>query len=193
MCKTKQLIALTLLASIASEAAAHSFGAHGAGFAAGFFHPFLGIDHLLAMVAIGLWASKIGGRALWAMPLSFVSMMAAGAGLAMASVTIPHVEAGIATSVLVLGLVLASSNRLPLMAGVMLSGLFALFHGHAHGTEIPQAASPWLYALGFTCTTLLLQASGLTSGKLLDIRMPKLLQTCGLAIAFTGAYLLTGA
>lgn len=149
---------------LAQGASAHTFGAHGAGFAAGMAHPFLGFDHLLAMIAVGIWAAQLGGRALWGVPLAFIGMMAFGAILALAGVTLPAVEAGITVSVLVLGLLIASAVRLPVLGSTLLVGAFAVFHGHAHGAELPQAASVALYGLGLMAATAALHGFGLGLG-----------------------------
>ena len=157
--------ALTALL-LAGTAQAHTFGAHDAGFAAGVAHPFIGLDHLLAMVAVGVWAAQLGGRAIWRVPLAFMAMMALGSMLALDSVSLPAVETGIAVSVLVLGLLIAAAARFPLMASMLLVGTFALFHGHAHGLELPQAASAFLYSAGFLLATGLLHAAGAGLGTL---------------------------
>lgn len=149
---------------LAQTAQAHTFGAHGAGFAAGMAHPFLGLDHLLAMIAVGIWAAQLGGRARWGVPLAFIGMMAFGAMLALAGVTLPGVEAGIAASVLILGLLIALAARLPVLGSMLLVGAFAVFHGHAHGAELPQAASVAFYGLGLMVATATLHGFGLGLG-----------------------------
>ncbi len=161
-CRAGALALATALAS--GPAAAHTFGAEGAGFAAGLSHPLLGLDHLLAMVAVGLWAAQLGGRAVWQVPAAFVLALAAGAGLAMAGVGVPAVEPGIMASVLVLGLLVAGAVRLPAPLGMAVVGLFALCHGHAHGAEMPAAAEPLLYASGFILATVALHAVGVALG-----------------------------
>ena len=177
------LAALTL----AAGAQAHTFGAHGAGFAAGVAHPFLGIDHLLAMIAVGLWAAQRGGRALWCVPLAFMVTMVVGAMLALFGVVLPAVEAGIAASVLILGLLIAASARLPMLASMLLVGAFAVFHGHAHGTELPQAASVTLYGLGLLAATAALHGLGVGLGMAFK-RLPGMaVQVAGSAIAAAGA------
>lgn len=155
-------------AALASGPAfAHTFGAAGSGFAQGVVHPFLGVDHLLAMVAVGLWSAALGGRARWAVPAAFVAAMAFGAALGMAAAPLPSVELGIALSVLVFGLLIGFGARLPLPAGLALVALFALFHGHAHGAEAPEAAAPALYMLGFALATASLHLAGLGLGTLM--------------------------
>lgn len=162
------IAAATLTA--AAPAFAHTFGATGSGFAEGFVHPFLGVDHLLAMVAVGLWSAVLGGRARWSVPAAFVVAMAAGAALGMAAIPLPSVELGIALSVLVFGLLIGLGARLPLPAGIALVALFAVFHGHAHGWEAPTAATPALYMLGFALATASLHLAGLGLGVLIERR-----------------------
>ncbi|MEO6054363.1 MAG: HupE/UreJ family protein, partial [Chthoniobacterales bacterium] len=119
------------------------------GFEHGFTHPLTGLDHICAMLAVGLWAAQMGGRAIWAVPLTFVSVMAVGGMLGMSGIALPFTEQGIILSVLTLGVLIAASARLPLVASMIIVGLFAIFHGHAHGAEMPETASGVLYAGGF--------------------------------------------
>lgn len=130
------------------------------GFASGFGHPLLGWDHLLAMVAVGIWAGQRGGRALWLLPTTFVATMAFGGALGVAGVGLPGVEAGILASVLVLGTLIAVAVRVPLAAAGALVAAFALFHGHAHGTEMAPDLSGAAYGLGFCAATALLHGAG---------------------------------
>lgn len=175
----------------AQSAQAHFVNTHGAGFAAGAAHPFLGLDHLAAMFAVGLWSAQLGGKALWRVPATFVVMMAVGAGLACGSVGLPSAEAGIAASLLVLGLLIAAAARLPEAAGMILIGVFALFHGHAHGAELSVAAEPVGYALGFLAATATLHALGLFSGLALRGRGDWIARVLGAVIAGGGLVLLT--
>ena len=185
-------IATALAALLAANAAqAHIISAQGAGFAAGFAHPFSGLDHLVAMVAVGLWAAQLGGRARWIVPLAFMGALAAGAGLALAGVRLPAVETGIASSVMILGLLIAIAARLPTAASAVLVGAFAVFHGHAHGTELPQAASGALYGAGFLLATGLLHATGLGLGAAMQRRFESAwLRALGGGIAAIGAVML---
>ncbi|GAB4510387.1 MAG: HupE/UreJ family protein [Sulfuricaulis sp.] len=184
--------ALTAL-FLAGTAQAHTFGAHGAGFSAGLAHPFIGLDHLLAMVAVGVWAAQLGGRAIWRVPLAFMAMMALGSALALGGVLLPAVETGIASSVLVLGLLIAVAARFPLVASMLLVSVFALFHGHAHGQELPQAASVLLYSLGFLLATGLLHATGAGLGILLGRGISaNWVRVMGGGIAATGLLLWVG-
>jgi urease accessory protein len=130
------------------------------GFLHGFGHPFSGLDHLLAMVAVGLWAVQRGGRAVWALPLTFVATMLVGGALGVAGFGIPGVEAGILASVLVLGALVALAVRLPVAACGGIVALFALFHGAAHGMEMPAGAGVAGYAAGFASATALLHLAG---------------------------------
>jgi len=160
-------------ATLAGTALAHTGHADGAGLAHGFLHPLGGIDHLLAMVAVGVWGARQGGRSVWLLPAAFVAMLAGGAALGMAGAALPAVEAAVAASVVVLGLLAALNKRVPVAAGMALVGLFAVFHGHAHGAEMPEAAQPLHYALGFTAATALLHVAGIAAvlgGRLATLR-----------------------
>lgn len=183
-----RFISATLLMIINGSAAAHPFHPIGTGFTAGFVHPFAGLDHLLAMVAVGLWAAQFGGRWLWAIPLAFVTAMIAGGALGFAGLTLPLLEPMIAASVLALGLLIVLRIRVH-MAGLMLVAAFALAHGVAHGSELPAAASALPYAAGFVLTTALLHALGLAAG--LQARMAA--RWAGAPIAMAGGWLLLSA
>jgi urease accessory protein len=139
---------------------------HGAatGAEAGFLHPLMGADHILAMVAVGLLAALRGGRALWALPLAFLTLMSVGAGLGMAGVALPYAETGIALSIVVFGLAAIVGLRAPVALLAALVGVFAVFHGHAHGAEMPETASGLSFGLGFLAATALLHAAGLGLG-----------------------------
>ncbi|HEY0833906.1 MAG TPA: HupE/UreJ family protein [Azospirillum sp.] len=158
-------LALTLLLA-ASPALAHTGHADAAGLAHGFLHPVTGLDHLLAMVTVGVYAAVIGGRALVTVPLAFVAMMAAGAALGVAGAPVPLVEPMIAASVVVLGLPCVLPWGRSAGVGVALAGWFALFHGFAHGAEMPVDASALAYGAGFLAATALLHAAGLGLGLL---------------------------
>ena len=167
---------------VACAAQAHLLYQSG-GLSTGFAHPFMGWDHLLAMLAVGVWAAQLGGRALWAIPLSFVSVMAGGAVLALGGMPLPFVEAGITASLLALGLLVALAVRLPLAAGMAFVATFALFHGHSHGTELPAMVSAWTYAAGFVVATALLHVTGIALGHGLRA---KAVQIAGLSVALLG-------
>lgn len=158
-------IALALpLAVLASAAAAHPGHDGHAGFLGGVLHPIMGWDHVIAMVAVGLWAATLGGRALHVLPLVFPLVMALGAAMGMAEIALPAVETGIAASGLVLGLLVAFAVRAPLAASAALVGVFALFHGHAHGTEMSEGYGPVAYGAGFVLGTVALHLAGIGLG-----------------------------
>lgn len=189
MKKPSLLLAVLLLAPTLAHA--HTGIGGTSGFAHGFEHPLLGLDHLLAMIAVGLWAAQIGGRALWAVPLTFVSVMAVGGSLGLAGVPVPFVEQGIATSVLLLGLLIALAVRMPLAFSIPLVGLFAICHGHAHGAEMPETASGLAYAAGFMLATAALHSVGIGLGIAIQRgTSAPVIRFAGAAIAAAGIYLL---
>lgn len=162
-----------------------------ASIAAGFAHPFSGIDHLLAMLAVGVWAAQNKQRALWVLPLAFPLMMVAGALLAFAGLQLPAVETGIAASVAVMGLLIAFAVRMPLWGSTLVVSLFAMFHGYAHGAELPHGSSAALYGAGFIAATALLHAAGLGIGLVAGQKMAdRVVRVGGVGIAAVGAYLL---
>ena len=142
-------------------AEAHTLGADDAGLFAGLTHPLVGIDHLLAMIAVGIWAGQLGGKAVWRVPLAFLCAMVLGSSLGLLGLSLPMVEPVIASSVLVLGLIIAGSVQLSMLAVTGVVGFFALFHGVAHGLELPHTASPILYGIGFVLATSLLHGLGI--------------------------------
>ncbi len=160
------LAALAVAATVLAPAAAHAHTGAGTvdGLLHGIQHPLSGLDHLCAMLAVGLFAAQRGGRALWLVPLTFVGVMLVGGLLGATGFTLPLVEQGIVASVLVLGLLVAATIRMPLAASAAVVGAFALLHGHAHGTEIPSTASGAAYALGFTVAAASLHLAGIGIG-----------------------------
>lgn len=178
---------------------AHSGPAgHTHGFADGFLHPLNGLDHLLAMIAVGLLAAHLGGRALLLVPLTFVSLMAAGGVIGFAEIRVPYVELLIAASVVVLGALVAFRANVPLATAMLIAGFFAIFHGHAHGAELPSGESPFPYAAGFLISTALLHLSGIVLGfgfaKLTASNLgQRIVQAGGGAMALAGIVLLTRA
>ncbi|MBE1236357.1 HupE/UreJ family protein [Phaeovibrio sulfidiphilus] len=148
-------------------ALAHTGFGSTSGFAHGFLHPVSGLDHLLAMVMVGILAWQLGGRALWALPVTFVGVMALGGALGMAGVSVPFVEVGIALSVVVLGLAVAFRVGVPLAGLLSLVAVFAVFHGHAHGAEMPETVAGYAYGLGFLVATMLLHLAGISLGFLI--------------------------
>jgi urease accessory protein len=162
----------------------------------GFLHPLGGLDHVLAMVAVGLYAAHLGGRSLWLLPVAFLGTMIVGGLLGYIGVPVPMVEQGIGLSVVALGLAIAVGLRLPTLAALALVGLFALVHGHAHGTEGAELASFLSYAAGFVAATALLHAAGIGLGFALD-RLGTLTATAfrgaaGVAGALAGIAILAG-
>jgi urease accessory protein len=149
---------------IPTAAFAHTGVGEAHGFVSGFAHPLSGLDHILAMVTVGIFAWQLGGRALWLVPGSFVLAMAAGAALGMASIPLPFVEFGVAASVIVLGGVVAFARGAPIAIAMGVVALFAIFHGHAHGSEMPLDAAGSAYAAGFMLATALLHAAGIALG-----------------------------
>ena len=154
----------------------------------GMLHPFLGLDHLCAMVAVGLWAAQMGGRALWLAPLTFVGVMALGGLSGMAAIALPFIEGGILMSLLVPGVSIAAAIRLPLAASLALVGFFALFHGYAHGAEMPRSVSGLNYALGFMLSTAVLHGVGIGMAMLLAKHV-QWLRLAGASIALFGGAL----
>jgi urease accessory protein len=190
----QRLTALTLVALVLSGAAqAHTGEGVQGGLVSGFTHPLLGWDHLVAMVAVGLWGVFLGRPALWILPVAFPLVMAFGGALGVAGMPLPAVEAGIALSGVILGLLVALGARAPLWAAVAIVGGFAIFHGHAHGTELPEAASPFAYALGFVVATGLLHLAGIGFGALANRPGGTYaVRAAGVLIAAVGAAFLTG-
>ncbi len=184
-------LAAAATAGFSTAALAHVGDHSHMSFAEGLLHPFSGLDHVLAMVAVGLWASQLGGRALWLLPLTFPAVMAVGAGLGLSGVTLPWVEIGIAGSVMILGAVVALALRPSLAISVPLIGAFALLHGYSHGIELPASASAVGYGVGFSVATLMLHAVGIATG-LIAGRLPVRFaaRTTGGAIAALGLVLL---
>ncbi|OEC33055.1 urease accessory protein [Pseudomonas cuatrocienegasensis] len=184
----KPLLALGLMLSPAL-AFAHPGHDH-SGLMAGLAHPVFGLDHLLAMLAVGLWAAQQSGAARWALPLTFVASMLAGGMLGFAGLEIPLMETGIAASVLAFGLLVAVAVRLPMVISIALTALFALTHGVAHGLELPNLASPWTYAVGFLVATAALHAAGYALVRSLPRAAAPLVRVAGAASALTGVWLL---
>lgn len=187
----------TILLALTGTALAHTGHGGTSGFLHGFSHPLGGLDHVLAMVAIGLYAAMIGGRALWLVPGTFVTVMALGGALGMAGYALPYTEFGIALSVIVLGLAVALRIGVPTLAAMALAGLFAIFHGHAHGAEMPQDLSGYEYAAGFLLATALLHAVGVAlgfaAGRLAEQGGWRAAQAAGGAMALAGVALLVSA
>lgn len=188
------LAALTALAP--SMAFAHTGVGDTVGIAHGFTHPITGIDHVLAMVMVGVFAWQLGGRALWLVPTTFVLVMAIGGALGVAGFGVPFVEAGIALSVIVLGAIVAFGIKAPAAVAMAVVGLFAVFHGHAHGSEMPETAAGLAYGLGFMLATALLHVAGIGIGFLIgwvgDKQGPIVVRTAGAAASLAGVAILAG-
>jgi urease accessory protein len=159
----RALVAMSL-AALASPAFAHVQTEQATGFLSGLLHPVSGLDHVLAMVAVGLWGAQLGVPAIWLLPVTFPIVMALGGFLGLLGVPLPGVEVGIAASAILLGAAVMTERRLPLFAAAALVGFFAVFHGHAHGTELPPGQSGLLYSLGFVVATGCLHAVGIAIG-----------------------------
>ncbi|RKF13548.1 protein hupE [Roseovarius spongiae] len=189
----KPILAAAALSIAGTPALAHLNPAEHGSFAAGLSHPAFGLDHILAMLAVGLWAATLGGRAIWALPSSFVGVMMVGFMAAVAGIGLPLVEPMILVSVLALGLAVALSLRLPISAAAGVVGVFALFHGHAHGGELGTAGA-LAFGAGFAITTALLHAVGvgvaLAASRI--IAGSKVLQGMGWATALCGLWVIVG-
>ena len=172
---------------VPSIAQAHSEGGVVGGFITGFLHPLTGMDHIAAMVAVGIWGAFLGAPAMWLLPVIFPLVMAFGGALGILGISLPGVEVAIALSGVVLGLMIVFTVRPPLWVAALLVGFFAIFHGYAHGVELPQAANAVTYAVGFVVATGLLHVGGIAVG--LMIRWPWgriAVRACGGVIAAAG-------
>jgi urease accessory protein len=181
---------LLVVLTTASPAFAHNGSLFG-GFAGGFAHPLFGPDHIVAMLAVGLWGAFLGAPAIWLLPIVFPMVMAFGGVIGILGVPIPWVETGIALSAIVLGMMVALGARPPLAIAAVLVGVFAIFHGHAHGAELPPGSDAVAFSVGFVVATGLLHLAGIALGSL--TRWPAgryAVRTAGGAIAIAGAMFL---
>jgi urease accessory protein len=174
-----------LMLALLAPTAALAHPGHGGGFLPGLLHPFHGLDHLLAAVAVGIWGTKVSGRGIWALPAAFVTAMLAGGVLGRAGIVLPAAEIMIALSVLLLGLALLANARVSLPAAAAAVAVFALFHGGAHGAEAPADTGYALYALGLIAATLALHLSGVAAALALRAR-PLVLRLAAAPIAVAG-------
>ncbi len=189
--KTTIITLLLIIYSISADA--HQGGGVTGGFSSGFVHPVLGWDHVIAMVAVGLWGAFLGNPAIWVLPIVFPLVMAFGGALGVAGIPVPAVETGIAVSAIVLGGMVAFAARPPLWVAGVIVGSFAIFHGHAHGTELPAAASPLAYSSGFVIATGLLHLTGIAFGLLARWPAGKIaVRAGGGLIALAGIAFLSG-
>jgi len=183
---------LAALAFVPGTAFAHTGFHFDTGFAGGFAHPLLGIDHVLAMLGVGILAWQIGGRALWAVPVAFLAMMAAGGLAGFAALDLPFVEFGIALSIVAVGAAIAVRRALPVALAACLVGFFATFHGFAHGAEVPGDAGALGYMAGFLVASAALHGAGLGIGRLAENLRPTALRVGGAGLALAGLALLVG-
>ena len=183
-------IFIALLFAIPSVALAHTNGTVHSDFMHGFTHPLGGFDHLLAMVAVGIWGAQIGGRAIWVLPSLFVIALVLGGALGLSGIVLPFIESGIIASVLILGVMIATASKLPLVVSSSIVAIFAIFHGSAHGAEMPASISAAWYAIGFAMASALLHFSGMGIGSLLK-KDKKLIisRVTGSVITLLGVYL----
>ncbi len=184
------LVAMAALV-LAQPAFAHEQVAVGGGLVRGLLHPLTGMDHLIAMVAVGIWGAQLGAPAIWVLPITFPMVMAVGGVLGVLRIPLPVPEVVIALSALVLGAAVAMRLRLPFAAAAVVVAVFAVFHGHAHGAELPGSANPLAYGVGFVVATGLLHLCGIMIGTL--TRWPageRLIQGLGVVIAALGCYFL---
>ena len=174
---------------LTSVAHAHILPGDVHGFGSGFSHPWHGLDHMLAMIGVGLWAAQLGGSARWRVPASFVGVMAVGGALAMAGLRLPFVEQGIVASVMAVGLLIALAARMPVSASMAVVGVFAMFHGLSHGAEMPVNALGFAYGAGFVLATTILHAGGIgVAYAVRSVRLP-VIRWAGAGIAMAGLVL----
>ena len=170
---------------------AHERAGESGGLLVGLLHPFSGVDHMAAMVAVGLWGAQLGAPAIWALPVTFPVVMALGGALGIRGIPIPGIEFGIALSAFALGIAILWEIRPPLAVAAVLVGFFAIFHGHAHGGELPAGANRMLYSLGFVIATGSLHACGISIGLVHRWHWGRLLlRACGGSVALLGVYFL---
>jgi urease accessory protein len=182
-----------LLTFLAPPAFAHEGAGVGGGLVAGFLHPITGPDHVIAMVAVGLWGAFLGRPAIWQLPIVFPMVMAIGGAVGVAGLPLPAVETGIALSAVVLGLMVALAARPPIWVAAVLVGAFAIFHGYAHGRELPEAANALAFSVGFVVATGLLHLVGIGFGLLSRWKVGTwAIRTAGAAIAAGGVAFLSG-
>lgn len=183
-----QLSSLVILSAFSLTAWAH-VGFETTGFMSGILHPLTGLDHLLAMFAVGLWASQVGKKAIWLIPAAFVITMAVGAALVLVNISVPYVEEGILSSVLILGILIALALKLPLIFAMLVVGFFAVFHGYAHGSEV--SALSLTYGIGFILSTIALHMVGIFLGMGLKLlNFAQVARFAGILIALAGAVLI---
>jgi len=182
---------LAALVLAATPALAHTTAGVALGFESGFIHPLTGLDHILAMVAVGIWGAQLGLPAIWLLPVTFPLVMSIGGVLGVRGVPIPGVEFGVAASAVVLGAMILLAARPPLWVAAIVVGAFAIFHGHAHGAELPHAARPLAFGAGFVLSTGLLHLTGISIGLLNKWQLGgRVLRVTGAVISVVGMFLL---
>ena len=182
---------LLLYLSLPSLALAHSESGFGGGFMSGFMHPVLGWDHVAAMVAVGIWGAFLGKPAIWLLPIIFPMVMAIGGVMGVIGIPIPYIEVGIALSSLIIGLLIFLAIPTPLWLASLIVAAFAIFHGHAHGTELPNAAGLIAYSTGFVLSTGLLHLAGIAIGEVSRWDWgTNVIRATGLLIFLSGVYFL---
>jgi urease accessory protein len=185
--------ALTALRLGAGPALAHVTVGMGSGITDGFLHPLTGLDHLLAMVSVGIWGAELGAPAIWLLPIAFPLIMALGAALGVTGMPLPAGDLIVAVSVVVLGALVALAQRLPLWTALAIVGVFAVAHGHAHGAELPYAADALAFTVGFVLATGMLHLAGIVIGLLAGgLRGAAVIRASGCAIAIAGCYFVYG-
>ena len=191
VCHGVRRIALIAAALAPAVAYAHEETGQAAGFLAGLLHPVTGIDHVLAMISVGLWGAVLGPPAIWVLPVAFPLVMALGGLMGLLGIPLPGVEIGIALSAIVLGTMVLTEARPPIWLAALIVAVFAVFHGHAHGRELPEGTSALLYSLGFVIATGLLHAVGILLGA--AYRWPagrRGLRVAGAGVALAGIFFL---
>ncbi len=186
-------LVFTLFAMTTSTAFAHAGAGVGGGFSAGFLHPLNGLDHMAAMVAVGLWGAFLGRPAIWLLPVVFPLVMTIGGAMGMMGIPVPAIETGIAVSSIVLGLMVTLGARPPLWVAAVIVGTFAIFHGYAHGAELPKAANALAFSIGFVIATGLLHLFGIALGTLVKWSAGDMaVRVGGVVISLLGLGFLTG-
>jgi urease accessory protein len=169
----------------------HDRGDVAGGLLSGFLHPVTGLDHVVAMVAVGLWGAQLGGKSIWVLPVVFPMLMAFGGSLGVSGIAVPGVEIFIALSGIVLGFLVAMQIRVKMAYAIFIVAFFAVFHGYAHGVELPNSAEPLAYGLGFVITTGLLHLTGILIGTLYKFKMGRIIvRSLGACVALVGTYYL---
>lgn len=185
---------ISLVAFLPSPALAHQETGSITGIISGLYHPVSGMDHVLAMISVGLWGAQLGAPAVWVLPVAFPMVMAFGGMLGLMGIPVPGIEIGIAVSALVLGSLILTEGRPPLWVAALIVGFFAIFHGHAHGTELPMGSSGLLYSIGFVVATGTLHGLGITMGLVHRWHRGRLaLRAAGALVALSGVFFLVRA